>query len=1189
MFLQLLRFELKYLSRQISWLFAFILLTAFGYLLSGRVVIIGNVFALSPQNITYAMTLLSLIAIFSTTLITANSALRDTNYNFSSLVQTKPVDKKVLLLSRFISLFSMSLLIVLSAIAAILLPTLIANNDPEIYGVFNLSYALWPIVVIIIPNLLFTVSLLFFSAIKFKTTMMTFLSGIGIYIFYLLSAALLDSPMFTASDPMVRGEINYASLLDPFAVSAFLEQTQFWTSDEKNSSLISLSGNFLYNRMIWLLVSFALVASVLARTIVKPISNTVGTKQQKISKLTVLEKQVSMKYTPQKPNFALWPAYISDVLLELRMTLRGLPFILLLALVALLAIAQIINGMHNNYFVGVQHAYTSALLPYLTQPLGMVGLFIVIFFTGEMVWRAKDTSFDGVFSVTPAPKWLTFISKVSVMACLILLMITLLIAIGIGYQLSRGFYADDLHLYFALIPIYGLPLLLMSVLSLSVQYIAINKYVGFVVSAGLLLVFKTNTATMLGIDHNMLRFTDTGPHYYSDFSGYDFYAKSTFWLSLYWVMATTVLAIISYGISKRSLNESIFAAAKRLVFLLSRSGLRALQFSILIFVLCGSYVFYNTNILNNYLEANELVQNQLNYEIQLQDYKQLSAPKITDVNVGVDFFPEQHKVTIKGHYLLSNSGKEHIDKFLISLPNAEQTFEFKLSNKYDYQVDNELNVIKVELTNALAPGAQTKLNFTTSLAKKGFKNADRDISLLTNGSYFHGSTLLPYIGYDVGHELQNNDKRLANGLAEIATLPKLIEGQSYDVHGHENDASWINFEAVVSTSSDQIAIAPGVLQKQWTENNRSFFHYKVNHKITNFLGFASGRYKTKSLRTGKTNIKAYVHPSHDKNIDLMLNTASESLKYFEQAYGPYPFSQLNLVEIPNRAFARAYPATIYIAEHVGLKEDLTQGSGPDNLSYLIAHEVAHQWWGHQLASAKVEGAVLLIETLADYSALMVMKKLYGETYVNNVVANSTQQYLRGRGSDTLGETPLHKMLGQRYLRYQKGPVVLNAIRHLITEKKLNQALKLLLDEKSNVTDNYATSLDLLANIKAIADEIHHAKINEWLTEIVTYDLNIVNAKFEQLTNGKYEVTANISGKTHKHLLLEQGDFAHEVSIGVYSEVMGEFYLLQQKSIKMTNGIAQATFFLDEAPFKVVIDPHYLFIDRNRINNERKFY
>ena len=1195
MFASLFCFELKYLSRQLSWWFGLIMLTVFGFFMSGKVVISGNVLALSPQNLTYAMTFLSQIAIFTTTLITANSALRDANYNFSSFVQTKPVDNKVLLLSRFASLFLMSFLIVLSALMAILLPTLITNSDPEVFGVFKVSYLMWPLAVVVLPNLLLTASLLFFCATVFKTTLMTFLSGISIYILYLLSAALLDSPMFTASAPLGRDEINYASLFDPFAVSAFLEQTQYWTSEEKNTDLVNLSGNFLYNRLIWLFVSFALLASLL----LKPFS-TWGKISKKVQAFKcsdsgtadTAEHLVSSKYVAQLPELSSWKAFKANVIIELRMTLRGLPFLLLLALVAVLAIAQLINGIQNNFFVGVQHPYTSTLLTHIARPLDMVGLFIVVFFTGEMVWRAKDLNFDAVIAVTPAPVWLHFLSKVTVMVCLIFMLIAISGLVGLGYQLWAGFYANDLDLFLSLIPIYGLPLLLMAIFSLSIQSIVSNKYVGFVVVAGALLVAKTDIALLVGLEHNLLRFADFGPHHFSDFSGYDFFVRNMFWFACYWTLITGVIAIVCYGVSKRALDEPILSALKRLSFLLSPKGMLALQISALLTVLCGGFVFYNTNIVNHYMTTADMERFQLDYELELNGYKYLPSPKITDMYLEVDFFPNQHQVSINGHYLLTNPNQQNVDRFIITLPNHDQIFEFDFgaerTGQYTATQNQSLNVIEITLSEPLSPNQSMRLNFTTGLSKQGFKNADSDISLLANGSYFHSSTLLPFIGYNANYELRDDATRLAEGLATKELRPPLVSGTQYDMHGHENDASWINYEAVVSTSLDQIALAPGTLKKQWHENERAYFHYKVDHEISNFLGFASAQYQTQSIYSGNTKINAYYHASHDRNIELMLNTASEALSYFEQAYGPYPFAELNLVEIPNRGFARAYPGTIYISEHVGFKEDLTQGTGHDDFSYLIAHEIAHQWWGHQLASAKTEGEVLLIESLADYSALMVMQKIYGQAYVNQVVADSTQTYLKGRSADVIGETPLHKILGQRYLRYHKGPVVLHAISQLITEQSLNQALKELLEQKADVRDDYATSLDLIKGIKAASGNQHHALIDEWLTDIVTYDLSIAEASIEMLANGTYQVSAQVSGQSFTHLLSEspkQHPFNHRVTVTALAEVSGQAYLIQKQEIQMVDGVQSVTFMLPQRPSKLVIDPNYLFIDRNRIDNE----
>lgn len=129
MFWQLLKFELNYQSRQVSWWFALFMLTALGYFLSGRQVYHANVMALSAQNLTYAMMFICQIALFTTSLISANAALRDYQYDFHAFVQTKPVSNTVITFSRFVSLFVMSFMLILSAVAAILLPFLLTDYN----------------------------------------------------------------------------------------------------------------------------------------------------------------------------------------------------------------------------------------------------------------------------------------------------------------------------------------------------------------------------------------------------------------------------------------------------------------------------------------------------------------------------------------------------------------------------------------------------------------------------------------------------------------------------------------------------------------------------------------------------------------------------------------------------------------------------------------------------------------------------------------------------------------------------------------------------------------------------------------------------------------------------------------------------------------------------------------------------
>src|ERR1019366_9081832 len=116
---------------------------------------------------------------------------------------------------------------------------------------------------------------------------------------------------------------------------------------------------------------------------------------------------------------------------------------------------------------------------------------------------------------------------------------------------------------------------------------------------------------------------------------------------------------------------------------------------------------------------------------------------------------------------------------------------------------------------------------------------------------------------------------------------------------------------------------------------------------------------------------------------------ARELDYATAAFSPFQFRQLRIIEFPRYGnFAESFPNTIPFSEGIGFitwvdpnKKDAI------NLPFFVtAHEVGHQWWGHQVVSANTEGQTAIVETLAQYTALMIMKKTYG--------ADSMKKFLR---------------------------------------------------------------------------------------------------------------------------------------------------------------------------------------------------
>src|SRR5271168_4974342 len=211
----------------------------------------------------------------------------------------------------------------------------------------------------------------------------------------------------------------------------------------------------------------------------------------------------------------------------------------------------------------------------------------------------------------------------------------------------------------------------------------------------------------------------------------------------------------------------------------------------------------------------------------------------------------------------------------------------------------------------------------------------------------------------------------------------------------------------ISTTPDQIALAPGYLEKEWTANGRRYFHYRMDRPTLDFFSFQSARYAVKRDRWKDVALEVYYDPQHEYNVPRMLEAMKKSLAHFSAAYSPYQFRQLRILEFPDyEKFAQSFANTVPFSESIGFVADLRDPNDIDYVFYVTAHEVAHQWWGHQVIGAKVQGVTMLDETFAQYSALMVQERQYGPKQMRKFLQYELDRYLTGRGGEAVEEMPL---------------------------------------------------------------------------------------------------------------------------------------------------------------------------------------
>jgi ABC-2 type transport system permease protein len=360
-----------------------------------------------------------------------------------------------------------------------------------------------------------------------------------------------------------------------------------------------------------------------------------------------------------------------------------------------------------------------------------------------------------------------------------------------------------------------------------------------------------------------------------------------------------------------------------------------------------------------------------------------------------------------------------------------------------------------------------------------------------------------------------------------------------------------------------------------------------------FFAYLSARYAVRHAPWKGVDISVYYNPAHAWNVDRMIRSAEDSLDYYNAHYTPYPFHQLRIVEFPNYAsFAQSFANTIPFSESIGFIADLRDASKIDYVYYVTAHEVAHQWWAHRVIGANMQGSTMLSESLAQYSALMVMKQKVGAAQMRKFLKYELDGYLAGRGTEKVAEEPLAKVENQQYIHYRKGSLVFYALQNYIGEDTLNRMLKQFLIDKGYQQPPYTTSREFMDALGRAIDPKWKPLLDDLFWNITLFDNRITNATATKRPDGKYDVTMTVhAGKVYVDGTGKETDAPPNtpIEIGVFAApkhagLDGKPLYLQKRLLP--SGDSTITVTVDSLPFDAGIDPYNELIDRVSSDNRR---
>jgi ABC-type transport system involved in multi-copper enzyme maturation permease subunit len=1196
MFAAVLRFELAYHLKSRLFLFGCLIffLLAFLGVASPNVQFgsLGGANYNSPLALLQSQVAMAMIGVLVGAAFLNSAALRDTDQRMAEIIYSTRVTRAAYVFGRFIGAFTATYLVYLVSFIGFATGALMPWLDPDLVGPFVMSHYLYSAVAIGLPALFANSVIVYALALLTRDQRIAYAGIIGLLVLYQVAAAML-------------GQLDYrvaAALVDPTGTATLAETMQYWTVFERNTELAPLAGLLLANRILWLAIGLALlVATYLKFDFVLDARRARRRESGDGDSVALpLETRQAVVYTGRQPAIGYltgWLQFRSRVAFEVRGVVRSVFFWVLVALAGAL--------MMGNFFALEQiygtrvYPVTRSLLQIMSGTVTLSLMIIAVFYGADLVWRDREARFQEILGATPTPSWAFLLAKIAASLLVVLVFLLVTAAIAVIYQAASGYSRFELDLYLVrYLYDYASIFYFMVVLSVFVQVVVPNKYVGMLLMV--VYILAVLSLPNAGWEDPLYLYGTKSSTPYSDMNGYDGLLLNASWYVLYWGCFTVVLCVLGYALWSRGPLETLRTRAGSILDNLTAPAAVIAAAGALGFAGAGAWIFYNTHVLNEYRTSDDLRAFTAAYESRYRHLKGQPIPRFTDVDISIDLYPGERAFTARGNYVFENRTGVEIEQLPVGFGFLTRLDSVEIEGATLIESDPEFNVHRFRFEPPLAAGERRKLSFAVSRTPRGFLHRNVIPSLLNGGGVFSNGTFVnnqafaPYLGYNEGLILTDRNDRWREGLEPVPRRPDL-DDETYWRTGFLPDSDWVNFRATVTTADDQVAIAPGYLVEETRQGNRRRFVYEMDAPMQNFFAVLSGRYETRVEERNGVQLAVYHHPAHDWNVDRMIQSLRDSIDFFGEIFdSPYQYRQMRVIEFPAyESFAQSFPNTVPWSESIGFIADISDPADIDYVYYVGAHEVAHQWWGHQVSAASVQGGSMIIETLAQYSALMLMEREYGPHVMRRFLKYELDRYLSSRGSEAIEELPLYRVEGQGYIHYRKGSIAMYALKDYLGIEAINAALAGFVASAAYRSDPYPRSRELVRLLREQArSDSEQLLITDMLEKITLWDLSVDNAEVTERDDGRFDVSIAVAAA--KYYADGEGRQTEApldmpIDIGLFSSdpdeaTAGDAHVLLLEKHRVKTGAATYRFTVDERPSHVGLDPYNKLIDRNSDDN-----
>ena len=367
-----------------------------------------------------------------------------------------------------------------------------------------------------------------------------------------------------------------------------------------------------------------------------------------------------------------------------------------------------------------------------------------------------------------------------------------------------------------------------------------------------------------------------------------------------------------------------------------------------------------------------------------------------------------------------------------------------------------------------------ELELHRDLAVKSVRHLGRKLEVLRRGSEVHVVLLhTPPEGAQLTLEVYYGGTFLDRGNEGNWALR---DGLGWYPHAGEIDRA--TYDVTLRRPKNIDLLAAGTWVASGENDGLRFERRRLDMPSIGF-GFEIGRFKVNKVRVGDVSLTVAFDPAllavsggSDDDLAEITRAVADSLAFYESLFGDYPLDELIVVTVP-REYSQAMLGFVTLSNAMMIDWGVFGGLlGFTDRRAVVAHEVAHQWWGHVIGWESYRDQ-WISEAMANYAALLFSRQRLGHLGHTGPTAGWQQELTAladdGRPVEALG--PL--VLGQRLASsrstnayeavvYRKGAVVLGMLARLVGgEEPFLRALRWIVRHRAGevlATDDFLTLL-----------------------------------------------------------------------------------------------------------------------------------